>query len=111
VSRSLLRPRNFGRDDGPKWVAIRFSFASARVDSGNRAETPQSATKQVRARDPSLAAPFRSTQGSRRCWRGTRAVMNAGLDLGGPVHAALLGYAYTSHAGAVTVFHCDPDEL
>jgi hypothetical protein len=39
--RRLLDPRNFGRDDGLKLVAIRFSFASARVDSGNRAETPE----------------------------------------------------------------------
>lgn len=38
---SLPVSRNFGRDDGLKSVAVRFSSASARVDSGNRAETPQ----------------------------------------------------------------------
>jgi hypothetical protein len=47
---ALPDPRNFGGDDGLKSAAVRFSFASARVDSGNRAETPQSATEQKSGR-------------------------------------------------------------
>ena len=45
---SLPVSRTSGHNAGLKSVAVRFSFASARVDSGSRAETPQSATLQKR---------------------------------------------------------------
>ena len=47
----------------------------------------------------------RATQGSRRCGRGARAVMNAGLHLGVPGHAALLVYAYSTPYGSLARDH------